>query len=579
MTETTEITALDRIRVRPGHNPRRFFDDQAMKELVTSIRDNGLIQPILVRPHPDGDGYELVAGERRFRACREAGLESLPVLIRDLTLEEMTAAAVTENNEREDISAAEEARVAQRALSACDGSRAEAARLLGWSSQKLASRLALLNTNESVLQALEQRRVPLGIAELMASVPPESQDATLETIIAEGTTVDEFRAKLGSFTRELVKARFDTQNCVGCRFNSSTQKGLFDTAIDGDRCANHACWHDKTQQHIEAMRAQAAEEVPAVYLDTEKSAQERTILEVDGAQGVGSDQREKCKGCKFYGASISTVSGKAGATTYGVCFNLDCHGKMARAFRKLQAKTQDSAQTEQGAATAPAATVTSDASQAAPAAVTQKTSKVAESPKRVIEAAKSAVTKVAAVEAANRSDVTDAVSLFALIQLARDQHASVAADAAKKLLGITAVADGNEVLRRLLVADEATRSEIRQSLISGLFHREGNGETWSSTNWVAASCDVLAHADVSMTGRFVLDRAFVDTHTKSGAAALSREAGFDTFYDEKEGEGAFAKLEKGKREPLIDALVDSGFDYSQFVPSVVSNVIKTKGRK
>lgn len=203
-----------------------------MDDLIVSIRENGLIQPILVRPHPDGDGYELTAGERRFRACGDAGLTTIPVLLRDMTTEEMTAAAVTENSAREDISAAEEARVTQRAVSACNGSRSEACRLLGWSAQKLASRLALVNANESVLSALEQRRIPLGIAELMASVLPESQDATLETIINEGRTVEEFRQQLGSFTRELVSARLDTSDCTGCQFNSATQRGLIDTALE-----------------------------------------------------------------------------------------------------------------------------------------------------------------------------------------------------------------------------------------------------------------------------------------------------------------------------------------------------------
>jgi ParB family transcriptional regulator, chromosome partitioning protein len=125
---------LAAIHVEPGRNPRRAFRAAAMARLVESIRDQGLIQPPLVRPHPErADEFYLIAGERRLRALREIGAEEVPVLVREVDADQARVLGTLENLDRTDLSPAEEARVARENRDAHDGDsdRALTARTLG----------------------------------------------------------------------------------------------------------------------------------------------------------------------------------------------------------------------------------------------------------------------------------------------------------------------------------------------------------------------------------------------------------------------------------------------------------------
>jgi ParB/RepB/Spo0J family partition protein len=125
----TQEVALAEISPNP-RQPRTHFDDAALAELADSIKTNGLLQPILVRPRAAG-GYEIVAGERRYRAATRAGLVRVPVVIRDLTDDEALALALVENLVREDISPLETARALRRLMNDFGWTQDEAARRVG----------------------------------------------------------------------------------------------------------------------------------------------------------------------------------------------------------------------------------------------------------------------------------------------------------------------------------------------------------------------------------------------------------------------------------------------------------------
>ncbi|MDK8187751.1 MULTISPECIES: PRTRC system ParB family protein [Sphingomonas] len=236
--------------MRPGANPRRYFDEKTHAEMVASLKLRGMLQPILLRPDPTEDGaYQIVAGGRRHRAALEAfGADGVvPVRILAMTDNEALEAAIDENDIRDDASETEQADAAVRILSACQGDRAEAARRLAWSPAKLDRRLALANLAEPVKIALDQRQIKVGHAELLAAVPGDKQAKALETITTAGLDVAKTRELLMRVTQSLAAATFDKTECLTCPFNSGSQRALFETHVDDGHCTNPGCYQLKAE--------------------------------------------------------------------------------------------------------------------------------------------------------------------------------------------------------------------------------------------------------------------------------------------------------------------------------------------
>ena len=135
-----ETLPLREIEPDPGQ-PRKTFDDETLAELSASIAEHGLLQPIAVRPKPSG-GYLIVAGERRWRASRMAGLTEVPVIVKDVTDEQAMELALVENLQREDLDPVEEAAGIRELMTRCDLTQEQAARKLGKSRSALAKKLA-----------------------------------------------------------------------------------------------------------------------------------------------------------------------------------------------------------------------------------------------------------------------------------------------------------------------------------------------------------------------------------------------------------------------------------------------------
>ncbi len=143
--------------------PRTHFDDTALEELAASITANGILQPILVRPRPNG-GYEIVAGERRYRAALLAGLKTLPIIIRELTDAETLALALIENLIREDIGPLETARAFQRLMEDFGWTQEEMGRRVGKSRPAVSNALRLLELSQPMQQSLERGEMTEGHA-------------------------------------------------------------------------------------------------------------------------------------------------------------------------------------------------------------------------------------------------------------------------------------------------------------------------------------------------------------------------------------------------------------------------------
>ncbi len=169
----TEVVEISVAKLRPNRSqPRTNFDEGALEELAESIRAHGILQPLLVREVPEG--YELIAGERRLRAAKLAGLKSVPVLVRKYTLEEMTEIALIENVQRENLNAVEESRAYQLLMTKFGLTQEQLAKRIGRSRSHIANFLRLLRLPAHVQESLVQEVITMGQAKPLLALDSEA---------------------------------------------------------------------------------------------------------------------------------------------------------------------------------------------------------------------------------------------------------------------------------------------------------------------------------------------------------------------------------------------------------------------
>jgi len=181
-------------RLQPGrYQPRTRMDAEALAELADSIRAQGVIQPILVRPVAD-DRFEIIAGERRFRAAQMAGLAEVPVTVRDVPDEAALAMALIENIQREDLNPLEEAQGVQRLVREFDFTHEQAAAAIGRSRSATSNLLRLLNLAAPVQEMLMSGRLDMGHARALLAVDAAMQVQLGHQVVLKGLSVREAEA-------------------------------------------------------------------------------------------------------------------------------------------------------------------------------------------------------------------------------------------------------------------------------------------------------------------------------------------------------------------------------------------------
>ena len=164
--------------------PRKTFDNETLGELSASIAEHGLLQPIAVR-HRAAGGYLIVAGERRWRACRMAGLTEVPAIVKDVTDEQAMELALVENLQREDLDPVEEAAGIRELMNRCGLTQEQAAQKLGKSRSALANTLRLLNLSEPVLALLKAGTINTGHAKVILGLPTAELQIQAAQLIAD----------------------------------------------------------------------------------------------------------------------------------------------------------------------------------------------------------------------------------------------------------------------------------------------------------------------------------------------------------------------------------------------------------
>ena len=194
----TEI-AVSQLDPNPDQ-PRRTFDTQALEALAESIRQAGVLQPLLVVEN--GARYRIVAGERRYRAARMAGLQSVPCVVRDMTEQERMEAALIENLQREDLNPIEEAAGIRALMEECGYTQELAAKRVGRSRPAVANLLRLLQLPESIRELVKAGELSAGHARVLAGLADESRQLALaERAVLEGMSVRDLE-KLAAQTME-----------------------------------------------------------------------------------------------------------------------------------------------------------------------------------------------------------------------------------------------------------------------------------------------------------------------------------------------------------------------------------------
>ena len=193
--------------------PREVFNEEALRELSASIKEHGVIQPIIVRKI--GDKYEIIAGERRYKASTMAGLTKIPAIIRNLDDKEASKVALLENLQRKDLSAIEEARTYQKILELDSMTQEELGRTMGKSQAAIANKMRLLSLPDEVQEALLQDKISERHARSLLNLDTSEEQITmLRKIISNRMTVRELDNEIRNIKGEVTSPSVMAQDNI-----------------------------------------------------------------------------------------------------------------------------------------------------------------------------------------------------------------------------------------------------------------------------------------------------------------------------------------------------------------------------
>ncbi|HEU4637164.1 MAG TPA: ParB/RepB/Spo0J family partition protein [Edaphobacter sp.] len=335
-------------------NPRRTFDDAALKELAESIRTQGVLSPLLMRPLTE-NGFEIIAGARRYRAAQMAEVPTVPVRIVNLSNAEAVEMSIVENLQRKDVHPMEEAQ-GFRALLDLEEPKYSIEQIgarVGKSAAFIAQRLKLTELVPAAVEAFYADAIGVGHALLLAKLPADQQEAALKACFKEVYNGGEKPTRVLLPVRNLQfwiasnvllmlkDAPFNKRDaqlvptagsCADCLRRTGHNKLLFgdDLGRHGDQCTDPTCYHAKLQAHIAKTIAAKPE---LVQISTAYGAQKEgspvlprnkyTAIRDEKPKSTDEAKRPEFKVCKFTTEAIITEGADLG-TIHKVCANPEC---------------------------------------------------------------------------------------------------------------------------------------------------------------------------------------------------------------------------------------------------------------
>lgn len=561
---------LDSIVIREGHNPRKTRSKKDHALLTASIKDKGVMQSILVRPHPTQESvYEVVAGQTRFMIAKEIGLQSIPAIIRNIPDDELTDAAMTENITRFAMSPMDEGDAA-RTLVSEGRSKDEICLTMGWSIQKLDGRIQLTHCINSVRQAMADENISIGHAQLLSGLRAQAQASALKVIIGKNLTVDGFRDLLEGLSYKLASAPFDTKDCAACPHNSATQASLFDANTSSGKCLNKACFTEKSNEHLQNVKADLTEMYNKIEMSDEVAEGTTTIVVAGGNTGVGQEQLNACAGCEHYGAIIDTALGNRAQVKASICFNLTCHKEKVADYQSVIA-TDSAPAEDQGEQVGTASASSEKATQPAPETSGQPKPKAKpakpSTPKVILDQHHTLHREAAADHLQANSDLKSA-QIITLISMMAD--ASIKPSTAPEGWP-DSLHSGRDRTKAAILLSDMSEDDLNNLQIA--VAKSALGKSFKSTATDPNDCyGALAEwyssthkADLSK--HFVMDTEYLKPYTKPVIAQLLEKSGFAADFNKKsDDDKAFNALIKGKKPEILKAVEASDFDFTGFIP-------------
>lgn len=259
--------------IRPnGFNPRKHFDEASLNELADSIRQQGMLQPVTVRPAADGNGYELVFGERRYRAATIVGMQEIPAIISDLSDEEAEEIAITENLQRKDVTPMEEANAYQRLMESGRHDLSSLSVQFGKSEAYIRTRLKFASLILEIATLLETDEITVSVASEICRYGEDIQREVYEQHLKEDVTYSSWRGQKASeiagnierqYTADLERYSFDKTLCLSCPHNTNNMS-LFCEGCG--KCANRTCLAEMNASYLVDKALQVLAENPTATL-------------------------------------------------------------------------------------------------------------------------------------------------------------------------------------------------------------------------------------------------------------------------------------------------------------------------
>lgn len=302
-TAVKDITMVAISAIRPnGFNPRKHFDETSLNELAGSIRQQGILQPVTVRPTADNNGYELVFGERRYRAATIVGMQEIPAIISDLSDEEAEEIAITENLQRKDVTPMEEANAYQRLMESGRHDLSSLSVQFGKSEAYIRTRLKFASLIPEIATLLETDEITVSVASEICRYDEDIQREVYEQHLKEDVTYSSWRGQKASeiarnierqYTADLDRYSFDKTLCLSCPHNTNNMS-LFCEGCG--KCANRTCLAEMNASHLVEKALQVLAENPTATLghtnyDYNLTAVERLMAmghEVENAMPYGT---------------------------------------------------------------------------------------------------------------------------------------------------------------------------------------------------------------------------------------------------------------------------------------------------
>ena len=571
-----------------AYNPRRRsgLQLQSLESLAESIKaSGGFIQLPLLRPITvDGEvRYEVVAGQRRIRAAIIAFGEDaeVEVMVREMTDLEAKIAAAVENIDRENMSPAEEAEAAARVLAELNGDRLATAKQMGWSPAVLDDRLKLMACSDLARDRLAEKRVTLGIAELLAGLPRAKQDELLQGFDSAGKvpTVDEFKTQIMVFTKSLDGAIFDKTDCASCRHNSAQQSAMFATGIEKGHCLNAQCYDEKTEAALQAKAESLRDTYQTVRIVRPGEQFRIQKLTADGPTGVGEAQAQACRTCSDFGVAISGMPDKLGRTSGSLCFNVKCNEEKVRARVEAEAAAAEASKQATAGADVPNGADAGDASTGRDAKKgSPKTKDSAKTPAKGTTSVRAKPTPSVTLSAAvitYRDQLYGTTIATEILKTPERGFALLMALACQNRLNAISSEQTCKVMQKLLPGDQLSSShgnlgqrfaEAMSCPADRVAHFASRIAATSATSLTREELSAMVTAiDPDWAEHFTLGEDFLSLLTKSEIEAVSEELGIDKALGDT-GKGLYAKK---KDEILKTVLGVAGFNYRGAIPRML----------